>query len=191
MHRRLSYAALIPALIAATSLIAQEEEKGRDLPIATIDVAYIFKNYQPAAERVAELRTAAQEVENTLKVRQVEIDQLQRKLMGPPRDGDDRQKIQQQLIKLQAELQVYITNEKRALQRRELEIQADVYKQIQAEVQKIAKERKLKLVLVRPRGSLESQDLAEVNRTINQLVIFEEGLDISDDVLKALERNDK
>jgi len=58
-------------------------------------------------------------------------------------------------------------------------------------VQRIAKERGLKLVLLRPRGNLESKDLGEVGRTLNQLVVYEEGLDLTDDVLKALESTEK
>lgn len=173
--------------ILTVSILRAEENEAADLPIATIDVAHIFKNYSPVAERLAPLKTAVKELETTLQLRQVEMDQLQRKLVGQPKEGEDRAKIQQQLAKLQTEVRQYVERERQGLQKRELDIQAEVYKEVQAEVRKIAKERGLKLVLVRPRGSLETKDAAELNRTLNQLVIFEEGLDITDEVLKALE----
>jgi Skp family chaperone for outer membrane proteins len=181
-------AAVLPLLLLAVPLSADESKA--ELPIGLVDVGYIFKNYKPVAEKLATLKPALQELEKTVQLRQVEIEQIQRKLAAP-KEGDDRAKLQQQFAKLQQELRVYIETERQSLQKRELQIQADVYKLVQAEVQKIAKERGLKLVVVRPRGNLESQDAAELNRTLNQLVIFEDGLDLSEEVLKALPTEDK
>jgi Skp family chaperone for outer membrane proteins len=174
--------ALAPALNA--------DDNKSDLPIALIDVGYIFKNYKPAAEKLAALKPALQELEKTVQLRQVEIEQVQRKLASP-KEGEDRAKLQQQFAKLQQELRVFVETERQSLQKRELQIQADIDKLVQAEVQRIAKERGLKLVVVRPRGNLESQDAGELNRTLNQLVIFEDGLDLSEEVLKALEAMEK
>jgi Skp family chaperone for outer membrane proteins len=130
------------------------------------------------------------ELKKTIDLRQVEIDQLLRKLQAG-QDPDERGKLQSQIAKLQSELRVHVETERQSLQKRELQIQAEVYKEIQAIVKQLAKERGLKLVVVRPRGSLESQDAGELNRTLNQLVIYEEeGLDITTDVLKALEAKD-
>jgi Skp family chaperone for outer membrane proteins len=165
---------------------AQADEIKPDLAIGLIDVGYIFKNYKPATDKLAELKPALQEFEKTVQLRQVEIEQIQRKLAAP-KEGEDRAKLQAQVAKLQQELRVYIETERQSLQKRELQIQADVYKLVQAEVQRIAKERGLKLVVVRPRGNLESPDAGELNRTLNQLVIFEDGLDVTDEVLKALQ----
>jgi Skp family chaperone for outer membrane proteins len=175
----------LPLLALVTALSGARADES-NLPLGLIDVGYVFKNYKPAADKLAELKPALQELEKTVQLRQVEMEQLQRKIAAP-KEGDDRAKLQQQFAKLQQELRVYIETERQGLQKRELQIQADVYKLVQAEVQRIAKERGLKLVVVRPRGNLESQDAGELNRTLNQLVIFEDGLDLSDEVLKALQ----
>jgi Skp family chaperone for outer membrane proteins len=173
-----------------SSLRADDVATTSKLPVATIDIAYIFKNYKPVQEKTAPLRAAVQELEKTVQLRQVEIEQLQRRLQSP-KEGDDRGRLQVQIAKLQTELRVYVETERQDLQKRELKIQAEVYRTIQDEVRKLAKARDLKLVVVRPRGDLESEDFAELQRTLNQLVIFEEGLDITDDVLKALESRDE
>jgi Skp family chaperone for outer membrane proteins len=178
---RLALPLLLATLVPSVAMTQEE----KPLAVATIDVSYIFKNHKPVAGKLAPLRDAVQELEKTVQLRQVEIDQVQRKLAAP-KEGDDRAKLQQQLIKLQTELRVFVEKERQSLQKRELDIQAEVYKDVQAEVKKLAKERGLKLVLVRPRGSLETDDLGELNRTLNQLGIYEEGLDITDAVLKAL-----
>lgn len=172
--------------LACLLTAASAEEPKRDLPLGLIDVGHIFKNYKPAAEKLATLKPAVQELEKTLQLRQVELEQIQRKLASP-KEGDDRAKLQGQFSKLQNELRIFVETERQGLQKRELQLQAEIYREVQAEVQNIAKERGLKLVVVRPRGSLDSQDAGELNRTLNQLVIFDDGLDITDDVLEALQ----
>ncbi len=188
--RLFSLVLLVPFCISP--LLCQGEETKRDLPLGTIDVAYIFRTHKEVAERLLPLRATVQELEQKIQLRQAEIEQVQRKLNGPAQPGEDRGKMQVQIAKMQTELRVFVEKEKQSLQRQELQIQAKVYKEIQAEVKRISQERGLKLVVVRPRGSLETEDLTEMNRTLNQLVIYEEeGLDLTDEVLKALEEKAK
>jgi Skp family chaperone for outer membrane proteins len=177
-------------LIAALVPLSNADENKPELPIGLIDVGYIFKNYQLAVEKLDALKPAVREIEKTVQVRQVEIEQVQRKLLAI-KPGQDPARLQAQLANLQQELRKYVETERQSIHKRELQIQSDIYKLIQAEVQRIAKERGLKLVLLRPRGNLESKDLGEVGRTLNQLVVYEEGLDLTDDVLKALESTEK
>jgi Skp family chaperone for outer membrane proteins len=178
---------LLSAVLAATLVCSLHgDDKTVDLPIGLIDVAYIFKHYKPANEKLAALKPALQELEKTVQLRQVEIEQVQRRLAAP-KDGDDVAKLRAQFAKLQQDLRVFVETERQKFQKRELDIQAEIYKLVQAEVQRISKERGLKLVLVRPRGNLETDDAGELNRTLNQLVIYEDGLDLTDEVLKALE----
>jgi Skp family chaperone for outer membrane proteins len=178
------------SLIFAVAPLVRADDEKSDLPVGLIDVGYIFKNYKPAAEKLATLKPALEELNKTVQLRQVEIEQVQRRLQAS-KEGDDVGKLRAQLGKLQQDLRVYLQTEQQKLQKRELEIQAEIYKLVQAEVQRIAKERGLKLVLVRPRGNVESQDVGELTRTLNQLVIFEDGLDLSDEVLKALDQKEK
>src|SRR5690349_23040612 len=103
---------LLPLLLLVTMLpTVRADETKSDLPIGLIDVGYIFKNYKPATEKVAELKPALQELEKTVQLRQVEIEQIQRKLAAP-KEGDDRAKLQQQFAKLQQELRIYIETER-------------------------------------------------------------------------------
>src|SRR4051794_19800179 len=87
-------------MIAAPAPVLNADENKSELPIGLIDVGYIFKNYKPAAEKLAALKPALQELEKTVQLRQVEIEQVQRKLASP-KEGEDRAKLQQQFAKLQ------------------------------------------------------------------------------------------
>jgi Skp family chaperone for outer membrane proteins len=183
---------LLLALAAAAPAFAQEPtEKPADVPIGVVDVLHIFKHYAPAAEQVEKLKREVQELEQTVQLRQVELEQLQKKLAAPPQAGEDREKLQLQFARLQTELRLLVERERGSLQRREVGIQLETYKKIQEQVKRIAKERGLKLVMVRPRPSLDSQDLQEVIRALNQPILYEEGLDITDQVLAGLREREK
>lgn len=177
---------MLPILLALLAAPLAAEDPVAKLPVGLIDVGYIFKNHKPVAEKLATLKPALAELEKTVQLRQVEIEQVQRRLAAP-KEGDDRAKLQQQFVKLQNELRAFLETERQKLQKQELQIQKEIYTKVQAEVQRLAKERGLQLVLVRPRGSLETEDIGELNRTLNQLVIYEDGLDLTDEILKALD----
>jgi Skp family chaperone for outer membrane proteins len=185
MRSTLILASLLAVCLSATSLPA--DDKAQQLPIATIDALRILKSHKPTAGKLETLRADVKALEEKIQLRQVELEQLQRKLAGRPQPGEDREKLQLQFAKLQTELRQYVERERQNVQRREAKIQVEVYKQIQAEVGRISKERGLKLVMVRPRLSVDSEDPQEVGRALNQAIIYEEGLDITDEVLKALE----
>ena len=157
------------------------------LPIATVDILQIYKSYKPVVEKLQTIRASVQELERTLQIRQVEFEGVQRKLQSPTSAQEEKEKLQLQLVKLQTELKIFVDRERLGLQKREIAIQVETYKLIQAETHRIAKERGLRLVLIRPQRSLDSENLAEVVQTLNQAILFEEDLDITNDVLKALE----
>ena len=181
---------LLCGWILVSGLSAQETNPA-NLPVATVDVFQVYKQHKPVAEKLELLKQTALELEKTSQIRQVEIETLQRKLQSPAKPGEDREKMQLQLVKLQTELRLFVERERGQLQKREITIQVETYKQIQEEVARIAKERKLKLVFVRPLRSLDSENLVEVGQALNQLILFEDGLDISQDILKSLEAKHK
>jgi Skp family chaperone for outer membrane proteins len=173
--------------VISPPLRAEEPAQPNLFPVATINVVHIFKTYQPAVEKLDALRADVKELDEKIQLRQIELEQLQRKLAGRPQPGEDREKMQLQFAKLQTELRLYVERERQNVQRREAKIQVDIYKLIQAEVEQITKERGIKLVLVRPRPSLDSPDLQEVGRALNQSILHSDCPDLTDDVLKALE----
>lgn len=177
-------------LLMTMNLSAQETTKAA-VPIATIDILHIYKHHKPVAEKLEVLKQSAQELEKTLQIRQVELETLQRKLQSPPKPNEDREKMQLQLVKLQTELRLFLERERQQLQKREVAIQVETYKQVQAEVARLSKERGYKLVLVKAQRSLDSENIGEISLALNQVILLEDGLDITQDVLQALDQKAK
>ena len=96
--------------------------------------------------------------------------------------------MQQQAAKLQNDLQQFVAKEREELQKREAAVFLDLYRQLEDEVKKYAKAKGIKLVIRQQEGTLdEKQPLQEILKTLNRGIIYEDGLDITDEILKALD----
>lgn len=158
------------------------------LPIAIVNVDRILKAHKPLVAQIDPLKAEAKELEASIQVRQAEIEttagQFQRAQPGSP----DQQRLQAQIRKLQTELQQYVVSERQQLQQKEVKVYLAFFRQLDAEIQKFAKTKGLKLVLRQYETSLEEgQSLPEVMKALNRNILFEEGLDVTDEILKALD----
>src|SRR4030095_11148132 len=97
-------------------------------------------------------------------------------------------RLQQQALKLQVELQQHVATTRQAVQKKEAAVLIECFQQLDAQVSKFAKARGLKLVIKNADTSLDaSQPLPDVLKALNRGVLYAEDLDITDDILKALD----
>jgi Skp family chaperone for outer membrane proteins len=171
--------------VTSKNVQADNPVAGNDLSVATIDVAKLFRLYKPVMEKMEQLKQEVKILEEKMAIRQVEIESLQRRLQSPA-STEDRERMQLQMAKLQTELRLFVERERGGLQKRESAMQVEFYKRVREIVSKISKERGLKLVLVRPELSLDTNNLVETQRALNAIILYEDGLEITDDVLKIL-----
>lgn len=158
------------------------------LPIALVNVDRIFKTYQPFQQKLEPLKAEAREFEQQVQVRQAELDtvlaQLRRTAPGSP----EQQKLQVQLVKLQTELQQFVTSGRQELQKKEAALYLAFFRRVDAEIARYAKAHGLKLVIRQPETTLdEGQPVAETLKALNRGILYEDGLDITDAILRALE----
>jgi Skp family chaperone for outer membrane proteins len=158
------------------------------LPVAVVNTERIFKTYQPLLDKLAPIKEAAKELEKNVQVRNVELETAINKLRSAEPGSPEAQRLQQQAGKLQGELQQYIQQERGELQKREAAIFIEFYKGLDDEVRKYAKAKGIKLVIRQQENMLdENQPLPQIINSLNRGIIFEDGLDITDDIVKALD----
>jgi Skp family chaperone for outer membrane proteins len=179
-------AAVLMLLVGSTPLLAQTDA---EFPVAVLNLDRIFKTYPPFQAKLAPVKEGVQELEKKAQARQIELEtkvaQLRMKQPGSP----EFQKLQAEAAKLQAEAQQFVQQERAELQKQEAGIFLELYRQVEGEVQKYAKEHGIKLVIRQQDSSLEEgQPLGEILKSLNRGIIFEEGLDITDEILKALDK---
>jgi Skp family chaperone for outer membrane proteins len=181
--RNILVAAVVIAAHAFQTTLAAEP-----LPIALVNVDRILKTHKPLLAKLDPIKEEAKELDATVQVRQAELETVGGKLRGAQPGSPDQQRLQLQFIKLQNELQQFITNERQSLQKKEVTIYLDFFRQLDAEVSKYAKAHKLQLVLRQYDTSYdEGQPLPDILKALNRTVLYEDQLDITDDIQKALE----
>jgi Skp family chaperone for outer membrane proteins len=176
--------ALICWLPVSTVCLAAEP-----LPIALVNVDRICKTYQPFLKRLEPLKEAAKEVDQSIQVRQAELETAAVQFRNAPPGSPESQRLQMQVIKLQNELQQFINSERQKLQQKEAGVFLAFHKELDVQISKYAKEHGIKLVVRQFETSLEGGEdrpLPEIIQILNRTILYEEGLNITDEILKAL-----
>jgi Skp family chaperone for outer membrane proteins len=165
----------------------KEKEKEKSFPVAIVNVDKVFRAYKPLQDKLAPLKADVQEFEKTVQLKQVELETVQQKLVRAAPDSGEGPKLQQQFIKLQAELRGLIEKERKSFAKREAKIHADVYREMEEQVKKLCKARGIKLVVRQSDGALDDEKVEEVLKALNRNIIYAEDLDLTDAVIKAME----
>ena len=177
-------AAVLLLALGGAPVLAQADA---DFPVAVLNLDRIFKTYPPFQAKLAPVKEGVQELEKKAQSRQIELEtkvaQLRMKQPGSP----EFQKLQAEAAKLQAEAQQFVQQERAELQKQEAAIFLEMYRQVEEEVRKHAKEHGIKLVIRQQDSSLEEgQPLGEILKSLNRGIVYEEGLDITDEILESL-----
>ena len=175
----------VAAVCLGSACLAFADEDAK-FPVAVLNVDRIFKQFTPLQERLAPLRQDAQELEKTAQLKQVELETTQQKLQRTPAGSPDFEKLQVQLARLQTELRLFMERERRNLAKKEADIYVAIFQEMEEEVKNICKARGIKLVIRQNAGSPKDEKVEEVLKWLNRGVIFEDGIDITDEVLAAL-----
>jgi len=166
-------------------LLAQD---AAPFPVALVNMDKVFKTHKPLLDKLAPIKAAAAELEKNVQLRNVELETVVNKLRAAQPGSPEAQRLQQQGAKLQADLQQYVQKERGDLQKREAAIYLDIYRQLEEEVRKYAKAKGIKLVIRQQDTSLdENQPLQQILTSLNRGIVYEDGLDITEEILKALD----
>ena len=178
---------LLFSSVAAAILVGQVSAAD-PLPVATVNVDRILRLHKPLNDKIDPLKAEAKDLDANVQVKQAEIENVANQLRQVQPGSAEHQKLQLQIVKLQTDLQRHIATSRNSLQTREATIYLAFFRQIDAEISKLAKSRGIKLVLRQYGSSFEDgQSLQDVAKALNRGILFEDGLDITDEILKALE----
>jgi len=157
------------------------------LPIALVNVDRILKEYKPLNDKIEPLRAEAKELEAAIQVRQAELETLGNKLRQVQPGTAEQQRLQLQAVKVQTDFQRFVATGRNELQTKEATVYLAFFRELDAEIAKYAKANNLKLVLRQYQTSLDDgQSLQDVAKALNRAILFEEGVDITNQILSAL-----
>lgn len=179
---------LLLAVLAIAACLTRGGRAAEPLPIALVNVDRILKDYKPLNDKLDPLKAEAKELDAAIQVRQAELEtvgnQLRQVLPGSP----DQQRLQIQLVKMQGDFQRFVAEGRNKLQNKEATTYLTFFRQLDTEIGKYAKANNLKLVVRQSETSLnDGQPLQDVFKALNRSILYEDGLDITDAILKALQ----
>lgn len=154
--------------------------------IAVVDLAKVFDSHKRLSEKREEVRRGAQSIKDKLTALSEEVKKLQEELKIHKQGSSDHTRVQKELQQKAAAMQKYQKEQAQELQNEEATIFMDTYRQISEAIQRIAEARGLRLVLRYEAEHRDSNDPKKLFNSINRQVLFEKGLDITDEVVQAV-----
>lgn len=173
--------------LAAVLLSLCSASAAEPLSVGLVNVDRILKDYKPLNDKLDPLKAEAKDLDGRVQVRQAELETVANQLRQTQQGSPDNQRLQIQFVKLQTELQQFVAKGRHDLQQKEASVYLAFFRQLDAEIGKYAKANGLKLVLRQYETSFEDgQSLPDVAKSLNRTILYEEGLDITEAILKAL-----
>jgi Skp family chaperone for outer membrane proteins len=187
MIRNLPFAACL-LLLAAIPVAAQDKPAENPFPIGLVNIEKIAQQYKPFQKQVAELQEQAKEMQTSAALKQSELQTVGSELQKTAQGTAEFQKLQAQYGRLQRELQAFVQEGQQKFRDKDLKLSLSLHREIDQVLKPYCKAKGLKLVVRMPGVSLdENQNQQQILQAVSRGVLYEDGLDITADVLKLLE----
>jgi len=182
----LTFVTLAVAILPA-SLAAQEKPADPSLPIGLLNIEKIAQQHKPFQKKVAALQEQAKEIQASATLKQTELETVRGELQRAAPNSQEAKKLQEQYVRLQRELQTFVQEGQQKVRDKDLNLSHSLHREIEQVLKPYCKSKGLRLVIRTQNSSLdENQTPQQILQAINRGVLYEEGLDITADVLKLL-----
>ena len=181
------------AAALVTTISAQDKPAENPFPIGLVNIDKIVQQYKAFQKQVATLQEEGKELQSSATLKQSELqavgNDLQKTMQGSP----EFQKLQNQFGRLQRELQTFVQEGQQKYRDKELKLSLSLHRELDQVLKPYCKAKGLQLVVRTNNNSLdENQNSQQILQTLSRGVLYEDGLDITDDVLKLLiEKSEK
>lgn len=161
--------------------------------IAFCDLVAVFNDYQRAKDLTAKLKDARDATEAERQQREKRIEALRRELESYKRGSQQYERTVNELTRQGIELEAYMRFQEQLALREHRALTEEMYKEILGAVGRVAKANGVAIVMQREQEQLETRDTnAMLQQIYNRKVLyFAESLDITEAVLKLLNRDYK
>jgi Skp family chaperone for outer membrane proteins len=192
MNARRSCVLSLAAAVAVCLPLAAQDKESAPLPIAVLNLDLLFKEDPDVVQGLADLKQEAAEIDEKIKLRQSEVEAVASDARKAQPGSQEQRRLAQEAAKLDGELKQYVNREREAVRLKEAKLYLTAYRDVESVVKEYCKEKGIKLVIRQQTTSLdENQTAQEIVKALNRLVIYEDGLDITDDIKKRLKAKDK
>ncbi len=176
-------AALLAAVCMISPASAQQASAGN---IAVIDIPVIFKNHTLFKKQMDDLKVEVESAEQSLNQYRERMQKMAEELQGYKAGTPEYKALEEEMAKLQADLQVKVGMQKKDFMEREARIYYNTYNQITETVATFAQRHSIALVLRYNSNPIDPQNRQSVLEGVNRPVIYQSQIDITYDILRVL-----
>ncbi len=177
------------ALLPNRQQTSAQQPGGQAPTVATVDIAYIFKNHLGFKAQIEQMKRDAEAAEDTLKKEQALLKQMVEKLKEFKPGTPDFKKLEEDITQRQANAQVSVSLQKKEFMERETKIHSTIYREIEDAVKYYADRTGIQLVLQFNGDPLDVNNRQSVAMNLNKLVVYQRGIDITPIILESLNRS--
>lgn len=154
--------------------------------VAVIDVARVFKNHVRFNAAMTDIKTEIDQFEAQVRERQRALRAKGEGLANYKAGSPEFRKLEEELARTESDMKIEVGLKKRELLEQEARVYYRVYKEIEQEVAVIASRFRIRLVLRYNAEEMKEDDRNSVLQGVNRAVVFQQDLDITNDVLAVL-----
>jgi Skp family chaperone for outer membrane proteins len=174
----------------STANAAAAETPNAGIQVALIDVGQIFRNHKGFKKKMEEMKKELVEVDGRLKLENAQIQVFQERLKTLDAQSQEHLELEDKITTQKSSQQVRIAREKRRFMRQESAIYAEIYKEVQKAVEEYAREHGIRLVIRYNSQPINESDSNSVMKGVNRNVVFQDGLDITAEIVQRLNASD-
>ena len=156
--------------------------------VAVVDVTYIFKNHQRFKAMTDQMRGDVQKAEDALREERQRIANMEEQLKTFKAGTPEYKRLDEQITEQKANFNLEATRQRKDFLEREAQIYYQAYLEVQDAVKYYAQANNIGIVLRFNGDPIEPGKREEVLRGINKAVVFQNGIDITPDILRAVNR---
>jgi Skp family chaperone for outer membrane proteins len=190
--KQLVSAVVLAAFMAASpALTAQAQQPAAARPtVAIIDLSYIFKNYSKFNEMTANIKRQVEGADAQLKGKQEELKKLAQQVEGLPLGSPERNQLEEQATKMQADIQVEVATQRKDFLRQEAAIYYNIYQEVQEAIKAYCERNGILLVMRFNGDQPDANNPQEVMQDLNKAVVYyNRAIDITFPIKEMLEAN--
>lgn len=154
--------------------------------VAVIDINYIFKNHNRFKKMVEDWKTDLKVVENQFRKQNDEIKNLAERASQFEIGSPDYKRLETDVAKRRADLQVKMQLQKKDLMEREAKMYLNIYNEIQKHVNYFARTHNITLVLRFNREPIKAEDPRAIQQGLLRPVVYQNQIDITEDILRYI-----
>jgi Skp family chaperone for outer membrane proteins len=168
--------------------ISQDEPASKPCDIAVIDVSEVFERFTTFQKEMRSLKSDVESFELVLKQAQMEILQMKQRMEAAKQGSDERRSLEAELAKRNTDLRTEMEAKRAGFLGKEAASYAVHYHEMEKVVRDIAARRELRLVLRFSGQDFNDKDRNSVLQAVNRPVVFQDQLDITDEVIKSINK---